>query len=79
MGWDSFGLPAENAAKQNNLDPKIWTEKNISIMKTQLKKLGLYIDWSSEKSTCSKEYYKHQQLIYIELYDIGKVYKKSTN
>ena len=61
MGWDSFGMPAENAARQNNLDPKSWTEKNISLMKTQLKKLGLSIDWDKEISTCSPEYYKHQQ------------------
>ena len=56
MGWDSFGMPAENAARQNNLDPKAWTEKNISVMKNQLKKLGLSIDWGKEISTCSPEY-----------------------
>ena len=61
MGWDSFGLPAENAAKQNNLDPKEWTKKNISTMKKQLKKLGYSIDWNREISTCDEEYYKHQQ------------------
>ena len=76
MGWDSFGMPAENAAKQNNLDPKVWTEKNISVMKTQLKKFGLSIDWDREISTCSEEYYKHQQLFFLELYDKGLVYKK---
>ena len=76
MGWDSFGMPAENAAKQNNLDPKKWTEKNISSMKTQLKKLGLSIDWEREVSTCSPEYYKHQQLFFLELYDKGLVYRK---
>jgi leucyl-tRNA synthetase len=76
MGWDSFGMPAENAAKENNLDPKIWTEKNISTMKNQLKKLGLSIDWSREISTCSNDYYKHQQLFFLELYDKGLVYKK---
>ena len=78
MGWDSFGLPAENAAKQNNLDPKIWTEKNISVMKTQLKKLGLSIDWDREISTCSKEYYKHQQKFFLDLYDKGLVYRKES-
>ena len=61
MGWDSFGMPAENAAKQNNLSPKIWTEENIQTMKNQLKKLGLSIDWDREISTCSSNYYKHQQ------------------
>ena len=76
MGWDSFGMPAENAAKENNLDPKFWTEKNISTMKNQLKKLGLSIDWDREISTCSNDYYKHQQLFFLELYDKGLVYKK---
>ena len=76
MGWDSFGLPAENAARQNNLDPKTWTESNISNMKRQLKKLGLSIDWGREISTCSPEYYKHQQKFFLELYDKGLVYRK---
>jgi len=76
MGWDSFGMPAENAARQNNLDPKTWTESNIINMKTQLKKLGLSIDWDREISTCSPEYYKHQQRFFLELYDKGLVYRK---
>ena len=76
MGWDSFGMPAENAAKENNLDPKDWTEKNISVMKSQLKKLGLSIDWDREISTCSPEYYKHQQLFFLELFQKGLIYKK---
>ncbi len=76
MGWDSFGMPAENAAKQNNLDPKKWTEINIINMKTQLKKLGLSIDWDREISTCSKEYYKHQQAFFLELFKKKLVYRK---
>ncbi len=76
MGWDSFGMPAENAARQNNLDPKSWTEKNISVMKVQLKKLGLSIDWDREISTCTPEYYKHQQQFFLEMYDKGLVYRK---
>ena len=76
MGWDSFGMPAENAARENNLDPKDWTEKNISVMKSQLKKLGLSIDWDREISTCSPEYYKHQQIFFLELYKKGLIYKK---
>jgi len=76
MGWDSFGMPAENAARQNNLDPKTWTESNIAKMKTQLKRLGLSIDWDREISTCSPEYFKHQQQFFIELYDKGLVYRK---
>tara|TARA_B100000787_G_scaffold114617_1_gene85428 strand:+ start:1012 stop:3570 length:2559 start_codon:yes stop_codon:yes gene_type:complete len=76
MGWDSFGMPAENAARQNNLDPKEWTKKNISIMKEQLKKLGLSIDWDREISTCSSSYYKHQQKFFLDLYDKGLVYRK---
>ena len=76
MGWDSFGMPAENAAKQNNLDPKTWTESNISKMKAQLKKLGLSIDWDREISTCSDEYYKHQQNFFLELLEKKLVYRK---
>ena len=76
MGWDSFGMPAENAARENNLDPKEWTEKNISNMKTQLKRLGLSIDWDREISTCAPSYYKHQQQFFLELYDKGLVYRK---
>ncbi len=76
MGWDSFGMPAENAARQNELNPKEWTESNISTMKSQLKQLGLSIDWDREISTCSEEYYKHQQNFFIDLYEKGLVYKK---
>ena len=76
MGWDSFGMPAENAARQNNLDPKTWTESNIKKMKTQLKKLGLSIDWDREISTCSEDYYKHQQKFFLELLDKKLVYRK---
>jgi leucyl-tRNA synthetase len=76
MGWDSFGMPAENAARQNKLDPKSWTEKNISVMKKQLKKLGLSIDWDREISTCSEGYYKHQQKFFLDLYEKGLVYRK---
>jgi leucyl-tRNA synthetase len=76
MGWDSFGMPAENAAKQNNLDPKTWTETNIKNMKSQLKKLGLSIDWKREISTCSEDYYKHQQTFFLELLEKKLVYRK---
>ena len=76
MGWDSFGMPAENAARENNLNPKEWTEKNINVMKNQLKKLGLSIDWDREISTCSEDYYKHQQLFFLEMYNKGLIYRK---
>jgi len=76
MGWDSFGLPAENAAKENNLNPKAWTKKNINEMKRQLKMLGLSIDWDLEISTCDQDYYKHQQELFIDLYNNGYVSKK---
>ena len=76
MGWDSFGMPAENAARQNKLSPKDWTETNISTMKSQLKKIGLSIDWDREISTCSVDYYKHQQEFFLELFDKGLVYRK---
>jgi len=78
MGWDSFGMPAENAARQNNSSPKKWTESNIAVMKIQLKKLGLSIDWNREISTCSPEYYKHQQKIFLDLFDKGLVYRKES-
>ena len=76
MGWDSFGLPAENAAKENNLHPKDWTKKNIAEMKRQLKMLGLSIDWNLEISTCDENYYKHQQELFIDLYEKGFVSRK---
>ncbi len=78
MGWDSFGLPAENASKQNNLHPKDWTNKNIDTMKAQLKMLGLSIDWDREISTCDKDYYKHQQELFIDFYNNGLVSRKET-
>ena len=76
MGWDAFGLPAENAALQNNLYPKDWTLKNISAMKLQLKRLGLSIDWDKEISTCDESYYKHQQILFSHLFKKGIAYKK---
>ena len=78
MGWDAFGLPAENASRINNLHPKQWTEKNIEVMKNQLKMLGLSIDWDLEISTCNKDYYKHQQELFIDFYNQGLVSRKET-
>ena len=78
MGWDSFGMPAENAAIQNNLHPKEWTNQNISTMKKQLKSLGFSIDWDREISTCDETYYKHQQKYFIDLFNKGYVYKKES-
>ena len=78
MGWDSFGLPAENAAKQNNLNPMEWTKQNILEMKRQLKMLGLSIDWDYEISTCDENYYKHQQELFIDFYEQGLVSRKET-
>ena len=78
MGWDAFGLPAENAAIQNNLHPQKWTLKNISIMKSQLKRLGLSIDWNKEISTCDVEYYKHQQILFSIFFKKNLAYKKES-
>ena len=78
MGWDAFGLPAENAAIQNNLHPKDWTLKNISTMKSQLKRLGLSIDWDKEISTCNEDYYKHQQTLFSFFFRKGLAYKKES-
>ena len=76
MGWDAFGMPAENAARDNKLDPKEWTNSNILSMKSQLKKLGLSIDWDREISTCSEDYYKHQQIFFLELLEKKLIYRK---
>ena len=78
MGWDSFGMPAENAAIENNVNPKDWTENNIKSMKSQLMRIGLSIDWEREISTCDASYYKHQQKIFIEFFKNGLVYKKDS-
>ena len=78
MGWDAFGLPAENASRLNNLHPKDWTNQNIKTMKNQLKLLGLSIDWKLEISTCDQEYYKHQQELFIDFFNNGLVSRKET-
>ena len=78
MGWDAFGLPAENASKINNLHPENWTNQNIQTMKNQLKQLGLSIDWDHEISTCDQNYYKHQQELFIDFYNNGLVTRKET-
>ena len=76
MGWDAFGLPAENAAIQYGTHPQDWTLANIKNMKTQLQKLDLDLDWDRELATCNKEYYRHQQELFIDLYNAGLAYKK---
>jgi len=76
MGWDAFGLPAENAAIQFGTHPKDWTLSNINNMKAQLKKLDLDLDWDKEIATCNEDYYKHQQELFIDLYHAGLAYKK---
>ena len=76
MGWDAFGMPAENAARENKLDPKDWTNQNIANMKLQLKRLGFSLDWDREISTCREDYYKHQQIFFLELLEKGLVYRK---
>ena len=78
IGWDAFGLPAENAAMENNLSPKDWTNTNIENMRKQLKSLGFSYDWDREISTCSKNYYKWEQWFFIELYKKDLVYKKES-
>ena len=78
MGWDSFGMPAENAAIQKKLHPKQWTLENIKTMKHQLKLLGFSIDWDREISTCDDSYYSHQQKFFLDLLKKGLVYKKES-
>jgi len=76
MGWDSFGLPAENAAIKNDIHPNIWTWSNINEMRAQLKQLGFAYDWSREVATCHPDYYKWMQWIFIQFYKMGLAYKK---
>ena len=78
MGWDAFGLPAENAAIQNHTAPAKWTHENIAYMKAQLKSLGFGIDWSRELATCEPDYYKWEQWFFTKLYEKGLVYKKTS-
>ncbi len=76
MGWDSFGLPAENAAMQRGANPEVWTDENIAYMTKQLKMLGLSYDWEREVATCKPDYYKWTQWLFIQLYKKGLAYKK---
>ncbi len=79
MGWDAFGLPAENAAINNNTHPAKWTYENIDYMRKQLKKLGFGYDWDREFATCDEEYYKWEQMIFIKMYEKGLAYKSKGN
>ena len=78
MGWDAFGLPAENAAIERGINPNIWTKQNISHMKSQLKLLGLSVDWDRELATCDKNYYVWTQFLFLELHKSGLVYQKES-
>jgi leucyl-tRNA synthetase len=76
MGWDAFGLPAENAAMENKVHPKTWTYKNIAAMKKQLKSIGLSLDWSRELASCDPSYYRHQQKMFLDFWKAGLAYRK---
>ena len=69
MGWDAFGMPAENAAMANRVHPRAWTYDNIAVMRAQLKSMGLSLDWSREIATCDPAYYKHQQSMFLDFLD----------
>ncbi|GAO54895.1 leucine--tRNA ligase [Novosphingobium sp. MD-1] len=78
MGWDAFGMPAENAAMEKGVHPGGWTRDNIANMKAQLKRLGFALDWSREIATCEPEYYGHEQALFLDLYEGGLVYRKES-
>ena len=78
MGWDAFGMPAENAAMQNNTHPAIWTYANIATMRGQLKSMGLSLDWSREVATCDPSYYRHQQRMFLDFLSLGLVDRKKS-
>jgi leucyl-tRNA synthetase len=78
MGWDAFGMPAENAAMQNKVHPKTWTYQNIATMRSQLKSMGLSLDWSREFATCDVEYYHRQQMLFLDFVEKGLVTRKSS-
>jgi leucyl-tRNA synthetase len=78
MGWDAFGMPAENAAMEKKVHPGEWTYQNIANMKAQLKRLGFALDWSRELATCDPAYYGHEQALFVDLYEAGLVYRKES-
>jgi leucyl-tRNA synthetase len=78
MGWDAFGMPAENAAMEKKVHPGQWTWSNISTMRAQLKRLGFALDWSREFATCDPAYYGHEQALFLDLYEAGLVYRKQS-
>ncbi|HIJ20032.1 MAG TPA: class I tRNA ligase family protein, partial [Deltaproteobacteria bacterium] len=78
MGWDAFGMPAENAAIENKIHPATWTNDNIQAMKSQLKRMGFSYDWDREISTCHPDYYRWEQLIFLKMYECGLAYRKKT-
>src|ERR1700679_1090095 len=78
MGWDAFGLPAENAARERKIHPAAWTYDNIKIMRGELQRMGLSIDWSREFATCDVTYYKHQQKLFLDFLKAGLVYRKES-
>ena len=77
MGWDAFGMPAENAAMQNNIHPKDWTYENIATMRAQLKLMGLSLDWEREFATCDVDYYHRQQMLFLDFVEKGLAYRKN--